>query len=302
MNTLIVWSKVVFLCKLAVTEMQNILGLEQIYIKIGETGNTLLSLLRVILLSRKVKPFSLPVYGKELVILGNGPSLRRLLSDQSFFLEEKDLLMVNFSAVSDDFTLFRPKFYLLMDLAFFEDEATRKKLLMPMVEKTDWEMHLFVPISARKHAAWQEMVSRSPYIRIHWFNATPIEGLAAFRHFCYKKGIGMPRPRNVLVACLMVALRLPYDTIYLAGADHSWMKEIWVDDNNVVNEDRAHFYDKESAQRVVSPHRLHELLNSMAIAFRSYHEVEAFSRAIGKKIINITPGSFIDAFERMSVR
>ncbi|SFL48835.1 hypothetical protein SAMN05216357_1255 [Porphyromonadaceae bacterium KH3CP3RA] len=283
--------------------MQNISGLEQIYTKIGEVGNTLLSLFRIILLSRRVKPFSLPVYNnnKELVVLGNGPSLRLLLSERSSFLEGKDLMMVNFSASSDDFARFRPMFYLLMDPAFFEDEATRQKLFVPMVDRTVWEMHLFVPVSARKYAAWQEIVSRSPYIRIHWFNATPVEGVVSFRHFCYRKRLGMPRPRNVLVACLMVALQLPYDTIYLAGADHSWMKEIWVDENNIVNEDRAHFYDRNSTQRVVSSHRLHELLDSMAVAFRSYHEVEAYSRKRGKEIINITPGSFIDAFRRMSV-
>ena len=275
--------------------------LEQVYVRFGEIGNSLLSLFRVILLSKKVNPFSLPVYNKELVVLGNGPSLRLLLSERPSFLEGKDLMMVNFSASSDAFTKFRPGFYLLMDPAFFEEEATRQKLFVPMVEKTEWEMHLFAPVSARKHTAWQEIVSRSPYIRIHWFNATPVEGIEGFRHFCYRRRLGMPRPRNVLIACLMNALQLLYDTIYLAGADHSWLKEIWVDENNIVNEDRAHFYDRNSTQRVVSSHKLHEILNSMAIAFRSYHEVEAYIRKVGRKIINITPGSFIDAFGRMRV-
>ncbi len=281
--------------------MQNKSGLEQMYTKIGETGNTLLSLLRVALLSKKTGPMPRSALNKDLVVLGNGPSLRSLLSEHASFLTGKDLLMVNFSAAADDFTKFQPKFYLLMDPAFFEDEVTMQKLFVPMVEKTEWEMHLFAPVSAREYAAWQKMVSRSRYIRLHWFNATPVEGLTGISHFYYRKRLGMPRPRNVLVACLMVALQLPYDTIYLAGADHSWMKEIWVDDNNVVNEDRAHFYDKRGTKRVVSSHKLHELLNSMAVAFRSYHEVENYSRILGKKIINITAGSYIDAFEKMSI-
>ncbi len=281
--------------------VQDMSGLERVYATMAEVGNTLLSLCRVALLSKKTGSLPRSAFNKDLVVLGNGPSLRSLLSEHASFLNGKDLLMVNFSAVSEDFTLFRPKYYLLMDPAFFEDEATRRELFVPMIAKTDWEMHLFVPVSARKEAEWQEMVSESPYIRVHWFNATPVEGIDAFRHSCYRKGAGMPRPRNVLVACLMVALQLPYQRIYLAGADHSWMKEIWVDDNNVVNEDRAHFYDEDSTRRVVSPHRLHELLDSMAVAFRSYHEVEDYSKAIGKKIINITRGSYIDAFERMSI-
>lgn len=271
------------------------------YSKIGEVWHSLLSILRIVMFSKRIHRYSIPIFNKELVVLGNGPSLRQLLSEQSSFLDGKDLMMVNYSAISDDYTKYRPRFYLLMDPVFFDDTTSQQKLFGPMVEKTDWEMHLFVPVNARKHNSWQQMIRLSPHIRIHWFNATPVEGVAAFCHFCYKKKLGMPRPRNVLVACLMVGLQLPYETIYLAGADHSWMKEIWVDDNNVVNEDRAHFYDKKSTQRVVSPNRLHELLNSMTIAFRSYHEVEAYCRKIGKKIINITPGSYIDAFNRMSV-
>lgn len=276
-------------------------GLELVYAKMEEVGISLLSFFRIVLRSRKVTSFSQTVYNEELVVLGNGPSLRLLLSEQSDFLKNKDLMMVNFSALSDEFSQFRPKYYLLMDPAFFEDKAIRHRLFVPMVENTSWEMHLFVPVSARKHKQWQEMVSKSSFIRIHWFNATPVKGIEHFCHYCYRKGLGMPRPRNVLVACLMVALQLPYETIYLGGADHSWMKEIWVDDNNVVNEDRAHFYDKKSTERVVSSHKLHELLESMAIAFRSYHDIESYSRKLGKKIVNITFGSYIDAFDRLSI-
>ncbi len=275
--------------------------LERVYAIMAEVGDTLLSLCRVAVLSKRAGLSVPSTFNKELVVLGNGPSLRPLLLEHASFLEGKDLLMVNFSALSDDFTKFQPKYYLLMDPAFFEDKGTRQELFVPMVAKTDWEMHLFAPTSAQKEVEWQEMISGSPHIQVHWFNATPVEGLTAFRHAFYRKGLGMPRPRNVLVACLMVALQLPYDRIYLAGADHSWMKEIWVDENNVVNEDRAHFYDEDGTRRVVSPHKLHELLDSMAIAFRSYHEVEDYSKAIGKKIINITSGSYIDAFERMFI-
>ena len=44
---------------------------------------------------------------------------------------------------------------------------------------------------------------------------------------------------------------------------------------------------------------LHEVLYSMYVAFRSYFVIRDYAERIGCKIINITPGSFIDAFERM---
>ena len=36
----------------------------------------------------------------------------------------------------------------------------------------------------------------------------------------------------------------------------------------------------------------------MAIAFRSYHRIENYARVKGVTIYNVTPGSYIDAFER----
>lgn len=267
--------------------------------QIALTWSSAMSILKMGLLAGRTAPYP-TANAKELVILGNGPSLRKLLDNETDFLKEKDLLVVNFSAVSQDYASLRPANYLLMDPAFFDDESIRERVFEPMVAKTNWEMNLFVPVSAFKHPEWQQLVAANRHIHLHRFNANPVEGLTAISHAIYRKGLGMPRPRNVLVACLMVALRLPYNTIYLGGADHSWLQELWVDDQNVVNEDCAHFYKKDTT-RVVSPHRLHVLLESMSIAFRSYHEVESYAKSIGKKIYNITKGSYIDAFDRLNI-
>lgn len=210
-------------------------------------------------------------------------------------------MVVNFSSISSEYTELKPSYYLLMDPAFFENEETMNKVFNPMVEKTSWKIILFVPATAKKYRKWQDIIKMNTNIEIRYFNPTPVEGSRRFCHFCYNKGWGMPRPRNVLVACCMVSLKLPYTKIYLAGADHSWMKEIWVDDNNVVQEDRAHFYDKKGTTRVTSPNKLYMLVESMAIAFHSYLYVEEYSKTLGKKIINISEGSYIDAFERMKI-
>lgn len=259
------------------------------------------SLLKILLLSGKTDFRNISPVHNELLILGNGPSLRKLLDEKRDFIRDKDLMVVNFSSTSADYTEIQPTYYLLMDPAFFENDATMEKVFFPMVEKTSWKMKLFVPVTARRQKKWQNILSRNSNIEIRYFNPTPVEGYKSFCHFCYNMGWGMPRPRNVLVACCMTALKLPYRKIYLAGADHSWMKEIWVDDNNVVQEDRAHFYDKKGTTRVTSPYKLYMLVESMAVAFHSYLYVEEYSKTLGKKIINISEGSYIDAFERMKV-
>ena len=35
--------------------------------------------------------------------------------------------------------------------------------------------------------------------------------------------------------------------------------------------------------------------------FKSYFVLEAYARRLGKEVINVTPGSYIDAFKRMKV-
>ena len=127
---------------------------------------------------------------------------------------------------------------------------------------------------------------------------TPVEGFDWFAHRCYKSGLGMPRPRNVLIPSIMTGLAMDYNVIYVAGADHSWLKEIWVNDDNIVMEDLNHFYDKKGAEQYVSTKHLHDLLLSMHIAFKSYHDIKRYASRLNKKIYNITKGSFIDAFER----
>jgi hypothetical protein len=45
-------------------------------------------------------------------------------------------------------------------------------------------------------------------------------------------------------------------------------------------------------------HPLHQVLESMMIAFRSYHRIQRYAEARGLKVLNATPGSMIDAFPR----
>lgn len=274
---------------------------DKIYKFFERLGKTLLSFLRVILFAR---PNALPyvkIDSSELVILGNGPSLRSFLDNKMSFLEGKEVMTVNFSALSDDYMKIRPKFYLLMDPLFFEDNATMQKLFPPLISKTDWDLTLFVPLMAKKNKKWQAFLQGATNIHVYYFNSGITEGFTFFSHRIYKWRLGMPSPRNVLVAASMIGLQLPFSTIYLAGADHSWLKEIWVDDNNNIKESREHFYDKEGAQQVASSYFLHEILNSMSIACHSYHLIEKYAKQIGKKIYNITPKSFIDAFERKKI-
>ncbi len=105
----------------------------------------------------------------------------------------------------------------------------------------------------------------------------------------------------------MIALREGYRDIYIVGADHTWSRDLWVDDKNRVISVQKHFYkdNEKEFERVAQEYagyHLHDIMNSLTIAFRSYHQIKAYADKIEAKITNCTPGSFIDAFPRSSLK
>ncbi len=116
----------------------------------------------------------------------------------------------------------------------------------------------------------------------------------------------MPRPRNVLIPSIMIAVKMGYKNIYVAGADHSWTKTLSVNDRNEVVSIQPHFYkeDEKEERRIRTDYLrypLHQILYSFYVAFRSYFTIQRYAESQGVKIYNVTPGSFIDAFPRTTL-
>ena len=170
---------------------------------------------------------------RGIVILGNGPSLNDTVARSADFLAARDLLAVNFAACTPLFKQLRPRYYLLADNHFF------KALDQPNVAKL-WGQHsryrprhdAFRSFSRQIAATARKSASYHSPIQYH----ADLEGFPAFENLCFDMGLGMPRPRNVLIPSIMMAIGMGYKQIYIAGADHSWTRTLSVDDdNNVVS-------------------------------------------------------------------
>lgn len=244
---------------------------------------------------------------KELIILANGPSLSEFINKSEDFIKGKTLLAVNFNVSSAYFESLKPELYVIADPFLWTDPTQMNKLFGELNQKANWDLHLFVPTQAFKVEKWQTIIKENKYIKIHKYNATPIEGNRSFCNFVFRKGWGVPRPHNVLIPALIVALNQSFDTIYLAGADHSWITEISVSDDNELLMNQKHFYDKNQTKaatvkkRDFSDARLHDTLYHLHIAFKSYFVIKDYAKQLNKQIYNITPGSFIDAFDRLKI-
>ncbi len=277
--------------------------LEKIQKSLGKLGASVGSLAKVALMSKSVSPKGAEKPGRGIVIMGNGPSLRQTIDTDSEWLLSHDLMAVNFAANTPDFHHLRPSHYILADGHFFSGNQTDPNVrkLWEELGKVNWKMTLWVP-AKMLHLA-KALVIGNDDVTLKTFNLTPLEGNRALVNKLIDAGLGMPRPRNVMIPAIMAAIREGYRKIWLCGADHTWTRTLSVDDENFVVSIQPHFYednDKEH-QRVRAAYaglHLHDVLGSMTIAFRSYWEIAEYAKARGVEIINATPGSMIDAFPR----
>lgn len=271
--------------------------------------STLLTVLKVVLLSRRPTRSQASPGADTLIVMGNGPSLRHTIDDDLEMLMRYDRMAVNFAANSDEYKRLRPNHYILADPHFFtnlnaEDKDKNVKRLWDNIRTTDWEMALHVPAKHRSVIGEMELPEN---ISISYYNLTPGEGLPMITYPLFSAGLAMPRPRNVMIPAIMEAIRAGYRRIVLVGADHTWHQSLWVDDENRVVSVQPHFYKDKSDEldrvaKEYAGYKLHDILSSLTIAFRSYHQIKGYAAKRGVEVINATPGSMIDAFPRGSLR
>lgn len=238
---------------------------------------------------------------RGIVILGNGPSLRDTVDKDWDALARRRTMAVNFMGLAPEFVRLKPSFYLMADPVFFNPAGDeRVARLYKALENADWPLTLLVP-----HDVTVPRVANKN-VAVGRFNNLGVEAPGLLRDIVYDRGWGMPRPRNVLIPAIMTAAHMGYKNIWIVGADHSWPRTIGVDAENHVIPDQPHFYaeDPEAEKRtnaVYTNLKLHEVLASMVVAFRGYHEIERWARRRGITVTNSTPVSLIDAFRRGSL-
>jgi hypothetical protein len=148
------------------------------------------------------------------------------------------------------------------------------------------------------------MLDKNGNIDFSFYNPTPIEGIKWIKYRLFRLNLGVPRPHNVLIPGIVIALNIGFKKIFLLGADHSWLKEISVDENNTVLINQKHFYNLESSKAKAmynksGGHRkLHELLMKFVYSFEGYFILKGYADRLGATVVNATPESYIDAFER----
>ncbi len=260
--------------------------------------------------SRKFK--NLKINSDRIVLLGNGPSFKNTVDENRDYFINNKLICLNHFANTDYYTLLKPKYYFVIAHDLFLDDTIEEyknasiKLFNAIAEKTSWELKFFITHEAKSEKRWQDILRKNKNIEIIFMNITPVEGFKFMRNYWYDKGMGMARPHNVMIPSMFFAICKGVKEVILVGAEHSWLHELHVDDDNNTLFFNKHFYNevgkaKKCNYKGTSYMKLHEVIRSFSYAFEGYHIIEEYAKNKGVKIINCTPNSFIDAFEKKKI-
>jgi hypothetical protein len=277
-----------------------------------KVASSLMSVIRVLVLSRPTGRFTAD--HASCVVLGNGPSLTTTISKHRHWLETQPAVAVNLFCVSDEFERLKPAYYVLQAPEFHmyrppskDHEDSRNRLWSELILKTTWPLTLFLPVQARKstYLAGMTDLNNHPWIRIQYYNPTPVEGFDGLSHWLFSIGAGMPRPHNVLLPSVLLMISAGIKTIFIVGADHSWHETVQVGATGP-SVDHVHFYDrKEERMHMLKldgkPYFIHDMFRKWYLAFKGYHELQAYANHTGTTILNASERSYIDAFPRVSI-
>jgi hypothetical protein len=242
--------------------------------------------------------------------MGNGPSLEKMIREKRDFMKGKHLFCVNFFPLSKYYEEVRPDYFITaapeLWLEDLDENYTAKAdlLFTALRDKTEWPLEVFMPFQSRKWNNWQDKIRANPHLRLTFFNDTGIEGFRKTEHFFFRKNLGMPRPHNVLIPSILMAINLGYEDIFIWGAENNQFLDLSVNEKNQALINQRHFYDEKTAKPDVmrrlgrGQRYVHEILEKFMISFRSYHTLQSYAKSRGARIFNQTPGSLIDAFPR----
>lgn len=268
----------------------------------SESFSSLTSLARLLIFASPLTAIRFSKYKdnnnrRTCIVLGNGPSLNEALRNKE--VEKGDYFALNMFVLSEYFVVLKPSFYFLVDGAFFNPYDSREKELSEKIvdslSKVYWKMVLIVPNRIDYHSFAKRL--NNPNITVLRTNTNDFLGYKTIRNFIYKINMGAPPCQTVMITALFSAINLGYKKIFLYGADHSWTKDLTVNDNNIVCYGDRHVYST-GLSVIEKKINIATMLDRFSRMFKSHYVIREYADSQNVSIINKTKGSFVDAYER----
>jgi len=247
----------------------------------------------------------------KVVVIGNGPSLKR---DKLVFEEltnTYDFICVNNFCDDPLYEVIKPKVYVFLDPYFFDDTAhpdwieRREKTFHLINEKTTWPLQIVIPIFGNDKPL-KEIIN-NPLVKITKLATKGIKcpSYSGRVQRLYDSGFYGPPPINVLIYAIFAAIKLRYKVVKVCGADLSFHKDVDVDQstNDLIMTFR-HFNEPDKVEVLTkNPEKkvkwkMSELLSLSAETFLAHELLNNYAKSKGIQIINASSFSLIDSYER----
>ena len=252
----------------------------------------------------------------RMILVGNGPSLSKSIELYKDEIVKYDRLAVNYFALSDQYEILQPNFYLFVDPAFFDIPENQrdsiKRLIEVLVTKTTWKMRLCAPEGV-ENTALVSALHRNPNIEfVYYFGGGQDVGEMT-RFEAWDKNLVGPPNQNSLNVGLYLSLFWGYAETYLIGVDMSSLEDIRVDqETNELFSIDTHFYNNQKVYsdklfdakrgRIRSDWKLHEYIYAFGKMFEYFYDLSQYADYKGLKVYNVSEYSWINCFERKKLK
>ena len=253
--------------------------------------------------------------GKKAFIMSNGPSLRNTLKeydDGKIYIDEHSF-WVNLGPLDERFYKIKPHHLCFSDPMFIRDYEPKKEQIRRMYDmlnaRVDWDLTIYGCFFRAKD--YKDLVEYSgitnPNIKFVKMNRKYCDELnPKIRHFLYRKGYFMVPDATIANTAIFLALIEGYSEIELYGCDHNQFLELAVNEKNQMCMRDTHFFDNHELELrpIYKPYgdyavwRVHEYLGFCQAMFANHELLRQFADYLGARIINCTPNSMIDSYER----
>ena len=212
---------------------------------------------------------------KRCFILGTGPSLSKLTPQQIDFLKKEVVFGVNSFYKAPIVKEIIPKYYFLVDNAYWERIPNTYTDVFEQYKDADT---ILVTLSAAEFRV-KELGIKMPVIYQYCHNY-PIKNV----RFDFSKNTSITM--NVVGNAITLAMYMGFHEIYLLVCDY----------NSFAFSHEVHCYDDKDEPRELK-NRMAFLLKYYGITTEFHYLIQKTAQKNGRKIVNLTDGSLLDAYE-----
>lgn len=238
--------------------------------------------------------------GRRCFILGTGPSI----NEQNVLkLKDEETFVVNTFWNYPKYLTLNPKYYVVVDTynfpnaesrgsAWIEDLIKREKIVSQLPTK------LFFNIAGKEFIEKNGLYKNNEvyYLAFHRFFTEDLK-------FNIEIDKVLPNVKNVILACLITALYMGFEEVYLLGCEHNFLvypSNLHYEKFKMFHDLKMNVNDPEEIKKYaldIAPYERH--IDHAKILFKNYRLFYQKAKQLNPKftVYNATPNSFLDVFE-----